>query len=63
MAEDPIPRMMPERTGKSRCTRCLALVELAEYLDHDHLCARCAADGDYPLASTPDEKQSTEGKR
>lgn len=53
MAEDPIPRMLPERTGKSRCTRCLNEVDLDEFLANDHLCLACAGDEEYPLRSTP----------
>jgi hypothetical protein len=32
-------------------------VEPDEYLKNDHLCDKCAAEGDYPLASTPEPKR------
>gem|GEM_PF-652104 len=55
--DDP-PRNMNERTGKHRCIRCLADVGAEEYFGNDHLCDKCAADGDYPLASTPEPKKN-----
>jgi len=51
------PRSLPERTGKHRCIRCLAETPADEYMRNDHLCDACAADGDYPLASTPEPKK------
>jgi uncharacterized protein (DUF983 family) len=54
MQDEGTPKMLQERTGRSRCTRCLSAVELDEFLRNDHLCDRCAADGNYPLKSTPD---------
>lgn len=59
MQDEETPRMLQERTGKSRCTRCLSVVDLEEFLRNDHLCDQCAADGDYPLKSTPDEKKDS----
>jgi len=49
--------MMNERTGRHLCVRCLSEVEMEEYLRNDHLCDACAAQGDYPLASTPEPKR------
>jgi len=51
-------RNLPERTGKHRCIRCLAETQAEEYMRNDHLCDACAADGDYPLASTPEPKKN-----
>jgi hypothetical protein len=53
MDDEPIPRRMTERTGKHVCVRCLAEIDLETLQRNDFLCDRCAADGDYPLASTP----------
>jgi hypothetical protein len=59
---DDFPRpVLSERTGRHVCVRCLAEVELDEYLRNDHLCDPCAAEGDYPLASTPEPKAKDEG--
>lgn len=55
---DDFPRQsLSERTGRHVCIRCLGEVETEEYLRNDHLCDKCAAEGDYPLASTPDPKR------
>jgi hypothetical protein len=53
MIDDSQRHTMSERTGKHVCVRCLREVDAEEYFRNDHLCDRCAADGDYPLASTP----------
>jgi hypothetical protein len=55
--EDLQRRNLSERTGKHVCVRCLREVEAEEYLRNDHLCDKCAAEGDYPLASTPEPKR------
>jgi len=55
MLDEPTPRDLPERTGKHRCIRCLADVELEEFLRNDYLCGACAGRDEYPLQSTPDE--------
>lgn len=60
--DEPTPRGLPERTGRHVCTRCLAEVASEEYFANDHLCAKCAEDGDYPLQSTPDQKKKTTEK-
>jgi hypothetical protein len=60
--DDPT-RNRPERTGKHRCIRCLAETPADEYMRNDHLCDTCAADGDYPLASTPEPKQKAESRK
>ncbi len=54
---------MNERTGRHVCVRCLAEVATDEYLRNDHLCDACAADGDYPLASTPEPKRKKNERR
>lgn len=55
---DDVPRHnLSERTGKHVCVRCLREVETEEYFRNDHLCDKCAAEGDYPLASTPEPKR------
>ncbi|MEO8380139.1 MAG: hypothetical protein ABI779_10790 [Acidobacteriota bacterium] len=59
MQDDPV-RELPERTGKHYCVKCLAQVKAEEYLRNDHICDACAASDDYPLASTPDARPSTE---
>jgi hypothetical protein len=51
------PRKLSERTGRHLCTRCLAEVLAEEYFANDHLCGKCAEDGDYPLQSTPEPKK------
>lgn len=55
--DESTPRRLPERTGRHLCTRCLAEVAADDYFANDHLCAECAADGDYPLKSTPEDKK------
>jgi hypothetical protein len=55
--EDPLRKNLSERTGKHLCVRCLREVEADQYFRNDHLCDTCAAEGDYPLASTPDPKR------
>ena len=57
MTGDSPRRTMNERTGRHVCVRCLSEVETEEYLRNDHLCDACAAQGDYPLASTPEPKR------
>jgi hypothetical protein len=55
---DDLPRhVLSERTGRHVCIRCLADVALDEYLRNDYLCDSCAAEGDYPLASTPEPRK------
>lgn len=54
MLDEPTPRDLQERTGRHRCIRCLADVELEEFLRNDHLCNACAESDEYPLQSTPD---------
>jgi hypothetical protein len=61
MHDDPIPRELPERTGRHYCVRCMAIVGAEEYQRNDHICDACAADEEYPLASTPEPK-SPDGK-
>ena len=61
---DDLPRgTVNERTGKHVCVRCLREVESEEYFRNDHLCDRCAEEGDYPLASTPAPKQKKNDPR
>ena len=55
------PRELPERTGKHLCVQCLASVGAAEYLRNDHICDSCAAKEEYPLASTPEERETKDG--
>ncbi|HEX7828510.1 MAG TPA: hypothetical protein VF787_02590 [Thermoanaerobaculia bacterium] len=55
MNDDPQLRGLNERTGRHFCIRCLAPVAADEYLRNDHICNKCAANPEYPLASTPDE--------
>jgi hypothetical protein len=57
VTDDPLRRNLSERTGKHVCVRCLREVDAEEYFRNDHLCDKCAAEGDYPLASTPDPKR------
>jgi hypothetical protein len=57
MLDDFGRRKLSERTGRHVCVRCLAEVDAEEYLRNDHLCDKCAAEGDYPLASTPSPKR------
>lgn len=56
MNDEPPPRAKPERTGKHYCVKCLAAVPSEEYFRNDHICDKCAASDEYPLASTPDAK-------
>lgn len=56
MHDDPPPRELPERTGKHFCVKCLGQVPAEEYFRNDHICDKCAASNEYPLASTPHEK-------
>jgi hypothetical protein len=63
MVDDFARRNLSERTGRHVCVRCLREVESEEYLRNDHLCDRCAADGDYPLASTPEPKRKKNAPR
>jgi hypothetical protein len=53
MHDDPLPRELPERTGKHLCVKCLAQIPAEEYFRNDYICDACAADDEYPLASTP----------
>lgn len=57
MNDEPIPRGLSERTGRHYCIRCMALVSSDEYQRNDHICDACAADDEYPLASTPEPKK------
>ncbi len=57
--DESTPRRLPERTGRHVCTRCLAEVATDEFLANDHLCSKCAEDGDYPLQSTPAETKKS----
>jgi hypothetical protein len=57
MLDDHGRRNLSERTGRHLCVRCLAEAEAEEYLRNDHLCDKCATEGDYPLASTPEPKR------
>ena len=57
MHDDPPPRALPERTGKHYCVRCLSVVPAEEYLRNDHICDSCAAQNEYPLASTPEPRE------
>ena len=57
MLDDAPRRKMNERTGRHVCVRCLSEVESEQYFRNDHLCDKCAAEGDYPLASTPQPKR------
>ncbi len=61
--DDTTPRKLSERTGRHVCTRCLAQVPADEYLDNDHLCDKCAGDGDYPLKSTPGPVESPDRRQ
>ena len=56
MHDEPPPRKLNERTGKHYCVKCLAAVPPEEYLRNDHICDACAAEDEYPLASTPGPK-------
>jgi hypothetical protein len=58
--DDPLPRKLPERTGRHFCVKCLAEVEGEEYFRNDQVCDRCAAEDEYPLKSTPDAKKGNE---
>ena len=57
MHDEPVPRELPERTGKHYCIRCMALVSAEEYQRNDHICDACAEDDEYPLASAPEPKR------
>ena len=48
MHDEPVPRELPERTGRHYCVRCMALVSAEEYQRNDHICDACAADDEYP---------------
>ena len=63
MQDESVPRELPERTGRHLCIRCLAPVAADEYLRNDHICDACAANDEYPLASTPEPKKKDEGGR
>jgi hypothetical protein len=56
MHDFPPPRELPERTGKHFCVKCLAQIPADEYFRNDHICDACAAQNEYPLASTPEPK-------
>lgn len=62
MHDDPPPRELSERTGKHYCVKCLAQVPAEEYLRNDHICDRCAAVDEYPLASTPNAPEPKKKK-
>lgn len=36
---------------QGKCIRCLALVDLLDYLQNDFVCYTCFADNSFPLAS------------
>jgi hypothetical protein len=55
--DEPIPRNLPERTGRHYCIKCLIEVPADEYLRNDHLCDSCSQSENYPLQSTPEEKK------
>jgi hypothetical protein len=61
--DEPLPRRMTERTGKHACIRCLAEIDPETLQRNDFLCDPCAADGDYPLASTPSAPEPGREKR
>jgi len=63
MLDDFTRRNLGERTGKHVCVRCLREVESEEYFRNDHLCDKCASEGDYPLASTPAPKRKKNDPR
>jgi hypothetical protein len=56
MNDEPPTRPRAERTGKHYCVKCLAPVPADEYFRNDHICNACAAQDEYPLASTPEPK-------
>jgi hypothetical protein len=58
MHETPVPKHLQERTGRHLCVRCLAAIEAEEFFRNDHICDACAAQPDYPLASTPEPKKN-----
>lgn len=58
MFETPVPKALPERTGRHLCIRCLAQIDGEEYFRNDHVCDACAEQDEYPLASTPEPKQN-----
>ena len=60
MNDEPILRELPERTGRHYCIRCLAVVSSDEYQRNDYICDACAADDEYPLASTPEPRSNDE---
>ena len=60
MSDDHPRHVLAERTGRHVCVRCLSEVEVDEYLRNDHLCDECAAEGDYPLASTPEPRKAAD---
>ena len=60
MTDDFPRRILSEQTGKHVCVRCLSEVGGEEYFYNDHLCDTCAAEGDYPLASTPEPKKAND---
>ncbi len=39
------------------CIYCMVIVPADEYQRNDHICDACAADDEYPLASTPEPKK------
>jgi rRNA maturation endonuclease Nob1 len=39
--DEPLPRNLPERTGRHRCIRCLAEVAEEEYFANDQVCDEC----------------------
>lgn len=62
MNDDPPPRALPERTGKHLCVKCRAAIPAEEYFRNDHICDRCAAQDEYPLASTPEAREPMKRK-
>ncbi|HEX2060452.1 MAG TPA: hypothetical protein VHK90_06900 [Thermoanaerobaculia bacterium] len=57
MQDDATPRALNERTAKHYCVKCLAQIPAEEYFRNDFLCDACAANDEYPLASTPEPKK------
>jgi hypothetical protein len=57
MLEDPPSRELQERTGRHACVKCLAVIPAEEYFRNDLICDACAAEDEYPLASTPEPRE------
>lgn len=59
---DDVKRERPEppepKGAGTKCTMCLAPVDLETFLKNDHVCNDCLADeAEFPLASTPGKPQ------